>query len=191
MYAHQDQDSTSAVTLSGLSHRSRAAARALDPQHYGEVAPAAWGARLLTLRWLAGLRRVAGLALAAAGWAATLAAVIVGSHLSRGATAQIIFAAAMSTVALGEMLLGPAGPVIIEDRAAPGAAGRPGRLGRLGTVAVVTGCLLAPLAGGAALGAGWGTSLLTTLAVACALASMAVRRLVWLARSGLGGAADV
>jgi hypothetical protein len=187
MYAHQDRDSTSAVSLSVLGHRSRAAVRAPDPQHCGAVAPAAGGARLLMPRWLAGLRRVAGLALAA-GWAATLAAVIVGSHLSRGTATQIIFAAVMSTAALGEMLFGPAAQVIIEDRAAPGAAGRSRRLG---TVAVVTGCLLGPLACGAALGADWGTSLLTTLAVACALASMAAHRLVRPARSGMSGAADV
>jgi hypothetical protein len=188
MYAHQDQDSTSAVTVSVLSNRSRAAAGVLHPQHPGAVAPAAWGARLLMLRWLAGLRRVAGLALAAAGWAATLAAVIVGSHLSRGTATQIIFAATMSTAALSETLLGPAAPVLIEHRAGPGAAGRSYRLG---TVAVVTGCMLGPLAAGAALGADWSASLLTTLALACALASMAAHRLVRLARSGTGGAADV
>ena len=60
---------------------------------------------------------------------------------------QIIFAATMITWAMGETLLSPAAPVIIDERARPGA----GRYNRLGTVALVTGCLLGPSAGGAAL----------------------------------------
>jgi hypothetical protein len=83
MYVHKDQDSTAAVTPSLLSDHSRARACALDSQRSGEVARAVGGAQLLMLRWLAGRRRVTGLALAAAGWAATLAAVIAGSHPDR------------------------------------------------------------------------------------------------------------
>ena len=118
--------------------------------------------------------RVTGVALAAAGWAATLAAVIVGSHLGRGAAVQIVFAATMSTCAMCETLLSPALPGVIDDRVPPGAAGR---YKGLGTLAVVSGCVLGPLVGGAALGAGWGTTLLTTVAAACAVASIAADRL--------------
>ncbi len=174
MYAQKDQDSTSAVTPSLLSDHSRAAACTRNPEHSGQVARAVGGAQLLMLRWLAGRSRVTGVALAAAGWAATFAAVIVGSHLGRGAAAQIIFAATMITVAMGETLLSSGLPVIIDDRAPPDAAGR---YKRLGTLAFVTGCMLGPPVGGAALGAEWGISLLTTLAVACAIASVAAHRL--------------
>jgi hypothetical protein len=80
----------------------------------------------------------------------------------------------MITVAMAETLLSSARPVIIEDRAPAGAAGH---FNRLGAAALVIGCLLGPPAGGAALGAGWGTSVLTALAVACALASLAAHRL--------------
>lgn len=139
-----------------------------------EPARAVGGAQLLMLRWLAGRRRVTGVALAAAGWAATLAAAIVSSQPSRGAAVQIVFAATMTTCAMSETLLSPAFPVITDDRAPPGAAGR---YKRLSTLALVTGCMLGPPAGGAALGADWRTSLLTTLAVACALASIAAHRL--------------
>jgi len=118
--------------------------------------------------------RVTGVALAAAGWAATLAAVIAGSHLGRGAAVQIIFAATMSTWAMCETLLSPALPGVIDDRVPPGAAGR---YKGLGTLAVVSGCILGPLVGRAALGAGWGTTLLTTVAAACAVASIAAGRL--------------
>jgi hypothetical protein len=126
------------------------------------------------LRWLAGRPRAAGLALAAASWAATVAALIVGSHLGRGAAVQIIFAATMSTAAMGETLLSPVLPEIIDHQAPPGTSGRYHRLGRL---ALVTGCILGPPVAGAALGAGRGTTLLTTLAVACAVASIAAHRL--------------
>ena len=110
-----------------------------------------------------GRRRAAGAALAAAAWVAIWGAALAGSHPGRGATAQIAFAAIMATFAMGETLFSPA---------SPGAAGR---YSRLGTLAFITGCMLALAVG--ALGAGWGTSLLTTLAVACAIASSAVHRL--------------
>ena len=173
-YEQEDQDSTSAVTPSLLTDHSRAAACARDPAHSGQAARAVRGAQPFAPRWLAGRPRVTGAALTAAGWAATFAAVIAGSPLGRGAAAQIIFAATMITCAAGETLLSPALPVIIEDRAPSGAEGR---YKRLGTLALVTICLLGPLAGGTALGADWGTSLFTTLAVACAVAGIAAHRL--------------
>ena len=174
MYARQDQDSTAAVTPRLPRHHAGSAASALDHEHSGEVSRAVRGARVRMLRWLAGRQRVTGLALAAAGWAAILAAVIAGRHLDRGAVVQIAFAITMVIVATGETLLSSAGPVITDDRALRGAAVRSNGLG---TVALVTACLLGPSAGGAALGAGWGTSVLTALAVACALASLAAHRL--------------
>ena len=132
------------------------------------------GAPPLMPRWLAGRRRFAGVALAATGLAATFAAVIAGGgHLGRGAAAQIGFAAAVTIFAVGEAQRSPARPVIIRDRVAPG-AGR--RRKWLGTFALVTGALLVPPAGGAALGAGWGTSPLTALAMACAVASITASR---------------
>ncbi len=84
---------------------------------------------------------------------------------------QVIFAATMTTCAMGEALLSRA---ITDDRSPPDTAGR---YKRLGTSAFVTGCMVGPPAGGAALGADWDTSLLTTLAVASAVASIAVHRM--------------
>jgi hypothetical protein len=169
MYACNDQDSTPAVTLS-LSH-FRAAAQ--DCEYSGEVIRVVGGAQPLTLRWLTGRPRVTGMAMAAAGWAATFAAVVVGGNLGRGGVMQIAFAATMITFATEQTLLSSAVTVIVDYRVPPGAA----RYKRLGTLTFVTCCLLGPPAGGAALGAGWTTSLLTTLAVACALASVAAHRL--------------
>ncbi len=164
--AQAGQDSTPAVTLSLLSDHSRAGACA------------AGRARPLLLLWPVGRRRVAGVALSAAGCAGIWAAVIAAGPLSRGAAVQVLFAAAMIIGALSESLLSPAVPVTTGDRARPGAAGR---RKRLITCALVAGCLLGPAAGGAVLGAGWGTSLLTALAVACALVGIAAQRppVIW------------
>lgn len=130
--------------------------------------------RLLPLKWPTVRRRVTGVALVAAGYAATSAAVVASGPLSRAAAVQVLFAATMIVCTLSETLLSPAVPVITGDRVRHGAAGR--ARSRLGTRALAAGCLLGPAAGGAALGAGWCSSLLTTLAVACALAGIATQR---------------
>lgn len=52
MYAHKDQDSTSALTPSLPGNQSRAAAFARDSRHSGQVARAVRGAPLLGPRWL-------------------------------------------------------------------------------------------------------------------------------------------
>jgi hypothetical protein len=163
MDAHAGQDTTPAVTLSLPSERSLADACAGTPDRPQDAARAAGRAR----------RRVTGLALAAAGYAAACAAVTASGPLSRGAAVQVLFAATMLVCALGETLLSPAAPPVTGDQARPGAAGR---RKRLGTCALAAGCLLGPSAGGAALGAGWTTSVLTTLAVACAVAGIAAGR---------------
>lgn len=126
-------------------------------------------------------RTLTAAALAAAGYAATLAAVTASVPLSRAAAVQVLFAATMIVCALAETLHSPAAPAIGADPAGPAAAAR---AKRLRTRALAAGCLLGPSAGGAALGAGWGTSLLTALAVACALAGIATQRASGSPRSG-------
>jgi hypothetical protein len=107
--------------------------------------------------------RITGMALVGAGWATTLAAVLAGRHLGRGAAVQIAFAVTMLAYAMGETLLRP--------------AGAPGRSNTFGTVALVSGFTIGVFAGGATLGADWGTSLLTIFAVVCAFASITIQRL--------------
>jgi len=130
-------------------------------------------AQLLILRRLAGHQRTTAVALAAA-WAASWAMMTAAGHLGGGAAAVTAFAAAMVIFALGECLLSPTLPAIINDLAPPGAAGR---YTGLGALAVTTGFLAGP-AGGAALGAGFGTALFATLAAACAAAAAAARRMI-------------
>jgi MFS family permease len=130
--------------------------------------------QLFVLRWLGGHRRTTGVALAAAAWAATWAVVIIGGHLGGGAAAQTAFTAAMVIFALGESLLSPTLPAIINDLAPPAAAGR---YNGLGALAFTTGFLLGPASGGLALGAGWGTGLFAVMLLACVLAAAAAVRL--------------
>ena len=131
------------------------------------------GAQLLILRRLAGHQRTTAVALAAVAWAASWAVVAAAGHLG-GAAAEAAFAAAMVIFALGECLLSPTLPAIINDLAPPGAAGR---YNGLGALAFTTGFLLGPAAGGAALGAGFGAGLFAALAAACAAAAVAALRL--------------
>jgi MFS family permease len=130
--------------------------------------------QLFVLRWLGGHRRTTGVALAAAAWAATWAVVIIGGHLGGGAAAETAFVAAMVIFALGESLLSPTLPAIINDLAPPEAAGR---YNGLGALAFTTGFLLGPASGGLALGAGWGTGLFAVMLLACVLAAAAAVRL--------------
>jgi MFS family permease len=132
------------------------------------------GAQLFVLRWLTGRRRTTGVALAGAAWAASWTMVIVAGHLGGGAAAEIAFAGAMVIFALGETLLSPTLPAIINDLAPPGVAGR---YNGLGALAFTTGFLLGPAGGAAALGAGWGSGLFAVMVLACAAAAVTALRL--------------
>jgi MFS family permease len=125
------------------------------------------GAQLFVLRRLAGHRRTTGAALAAAAWAAAWTLVIAAGRLGGGALATVAFTAAMAVFGVGESLLSPTLPAIINDLAPPGAAGR---YNGLGTLAFTTGFLVGPASGAAALGAGWGAGLFAVLIGACVLA---------------------
>jgi MFS family permease len=132
------------------------------------------GAQLFVLRWLGGRRRTTGAALAALAWAASWVVVIIGGHLGGGAGADVTFVIATMIFALGESLLSPTLPAIINDLAPPEAAGR---YNGLGALAFTTGFLLGPAIGGVALGAGWGTGLFAALVLGCLVATAAATHL--------------
>ena len=160
MLIQQDQDSSRAVAL------------AVAPSH--SLAVASVERRRVERRTLlAGHRRSVCAVLAVAAWAATLAAVISGGQLGRGAAIQITLAASMATAALGETLLSRLWQTAVSD---PGRRGSDGRYNRAAAVAFIA-VLLCSAAGGAALGAGWRVTLFTTLALICAAASIAVHRM--------------
>ena len=128
--------------------------------------------QLFVLRRLAGHRRTTAVALAAVAWGACWAVVITGGRLS-GSAAEAAFVTAMVIFAVGETLLSPTLPAIINDLAPPQAAGR---YNGLGTLAFSVGFLLGPAAGTAALGAGWGPGLFTVMVLACLIAAGAALR---------------
>jgi MFS family permease len=130
--------------------------------------------QLVVLRRLAGRRRTTGVALAAVAWAVCWAAVIVGGHLGGGTAAETAFVGAMIIFAVGETMLSPTLPAIINDLAPPQAAGR---YNGLGTLAFTVGFLLGPAAGTAALGKGWGSALFTALILASLSAAGVALRL--------------
>jgi MFS family permease len=70
--------------------------------------------------------------------------VIAAGRLGGSAAAEAAFVTAMVIFALGETLLSPTLPAIINDLAPPEAAGR---YNGLGTLAFTTGFLLGPVAG--------------------------------------------
>ena len=130
--------------------------------------------QLVVLRRLAGRRRTTGVALAAVAWAVCWAAVILGGHLGGGPAAETAFVSAMVIFAVGETMLSPTLPAIINDLAPPQAAGR---YNGLGTLAFTVGFLLGPAAGTAALGAGWGSALFTARILASLSAAVVALRL--------------
>jgi MFS family permease len=130
--------------------------------------------QLLILRWLGGRRRTTAVALAAAAWSASWLMVIVGGQLGSGTAATAAYAGAMIIFAVGECLLSPTLPAIVNDLAPPESAGR---YNGLGALAFTTGFLIGPASGGVALGAGLGTGLFAGLATACAAAGVAALRL--------------
>jgi MFS family permease len=131
-------------------------------------------AQLFVLRWLSGRRRTTGAALAAIAWAVTWIVVLIGGHLGGGPAAIATFAVAMVIFALGETMLSPTLPAIVNDLAP---AGSQGRYNGLGVLAFTTGFLLGPAVGGAALGAGQGNGLFAVIAAVCILASLSALRL--------------
>ena len=132
------------------------------------------GAQLLVLRLLRGRRRTKAVALAACTWALTWAVVLAAGRLGGGPAAAAGFAVAMAVFAIGECLLSPTLPAIVNDMAPPEAQGS---YNGLGTLAWTTGFIVGPAISGAAFSRGWGTGLFTALIPACGLAALLALRL--------------
>jgi hypothetical protein len=164
MLTQQDQDNVHALDLAVTPSHSRTSTRVVRrPVERSAL--------------LADRRRSVCAVLAVAAWAATAAAVIAGGEFGRGAALQITLAASMGTVALGETLLSPLWQAAVSDPGRPGAVGRASRPGAVAFVAVLLGSAAGGATLGAVLGAGWRTSLFTTVALVCATASIAAHHL--------------
>ena len=132
------------------------------------------GAQLFVLRFLRSRRRTKAVALAACTWALTWAIVLAAGRLGGGPAAAAGFIVAMAVFAIGECLLSPTLPAIVNDMAPPETQGR---YNGLGTLAWTTGFIVGPAISGAVFSRGWGTGLFTALIPACGLAALLALRL--------------
>jgi MFS family permease len=129
--------------------------------------------QLPVLRLARGHRRTAAVVVVFSLWAATWVVTLLAGGLD-GTAAVVLFAGAAAIFALGETLMSPAVPPLVNDLAPDRLRGR---YNALYTLAWTTGFILAPLVAGIALGAGQETALFLGLIVACGIGALAAMRL--------------
>jgi MFS family permease len=131
-------------------------------------------AQLVALRLLRGRRRTRGLVLTCGCWAVAWLVALAAGHAGGGAAALGAFAAAMALLAVGETLLSPTLPPLVNDLAPEQLRGR---YNGMYTLAWTTGFAAGPAIGGAALASGLATPLLLGLVAGCVVAALGTLRL--------------
>ncbi len=147
-------------------------------------------AQLPMLRVLRGRRRTRAVAATAVVFAGSWLITLAAGELSRVAAAELALVVAAAVFGLGETLLSPSLPAIVQDIADDATRGR--------YVAVFSlswqiGPMIGPAIAGAALAAGQGGPLLAGLAIACALvapAAIAFERILPGAANGVARAGE-
>lgn len=129
--------------------------------------------QLPVLRLAQGRRRSAAVSLVFVLWAATWAVTLIAGEFGHAA-AVALFVAAAAIFALGETLMSPAVPPLVNDLAPDRLRGR---YNAVYTLALTTGYILGPAIAGVALGAGHGTVLFLALIGACVAAAFGALRL--------------
>jgi MFS family permease len=131
------------------------------------------GAQAVSLRYLKRHRRTSAIAAAALSWAGTWAIVLTLAH-TRGGAALCLVIAAAALFAVGETLIAPSVPAIVNDLA-------PERLrggyNAASALAYTVGFAVGPALGGLLLGKGYAGALLVGSALACVLGAAAALRL--------------
>lgn len=131
-------------------------------------------AQLVVLRLMAGRRRTRGVMLVCALWAATWAVTLLAGTMGGGPAAVATFALAMVLFAIGETLLPPTVPAMVNDLAPDRLRGR---YNGMYTLAWTTGFMVGPLLAGLALDAGVAPALFIGLIAACGAAALGALRL--------------
>jgi MFS family permease len=131
-------------------------------------------AQLVSLRLLRGRRRTRGLLLTCGCWALAWLVALAAGHAGGGAAALGAFAAAMALLAVGETLLSPTLPPLVNDLAPEQLRGR---YNGMYTMAWTTGFAAGPAIGGGALASGLATPLLLGLVAGCVVAALGTLRL--------------
>lgn len=125
-------------------------------------------AQLLVLRLLEGRRRTSALIVASGLWAVTYAVVLAGGRSGGGIVAVVLFASALAVFAVGETMLSPTLPPLVNDLATDELRGR---YNGLSTLAWTTGFALGPALAGFAFRADREEELFLGLITACAVAA--------------------
>lgn len=132
------------------------------------------GAQLVVLRLAQGRRRTRAVVLLCALWAAAWLVTLAGGVAGGPAFATAIFAGAMVLFALGETLLSPTMPALVNDLAPDELRGR---YNGAYTLAWTTGFWLGPVLAGVAFGAGHDRAFMLALVAGCGIAGVAAWRL--------------
>ena len=130
--------------------------------------------QLVVLRLMRGRRRTSGLVVLCGFWAGTWTLVLAAGGLGAGGAAVVGFAAANVAFALGETLVSPTLPAIVNDLAPESLRGR---YNGAYVLAWTTGFASGPVIAGVALSGGYATSLFAALIGVCGLAALASVRL--------------
>jgi MFS family permease len=132
------------------------------------------GFQLVVLKLMTGRRRTRAVMLVCASWALAWAVTLVAGGLGGHGGALAMFALAMVLVAIGETLVSPTMPALVNDLAPDRLRGR---YNGAFTLAWTTGFFVGPAIAGFAFAAGLGETLLVGLIAACALAGLGAVRL--------------
>lgn len=130
-------------------------------------------AQLVALKLIAGWRRTRALMVVCGMWATTWLIVLVAGPLG-GASAALLFALAAVVFGLGETLLAPTVPALVNDLAPEHLRGR---YNGAATLAYTTGFVMGPLLAGFMLDRQWGGLWFVLLIAVCAGSAVLVRRL--------------
>jgi MFS family permease len=132
------------------------------------------GVQLVSLKAMRGRRRTRGLALVAVAFAAAWTVTILAGGLGGGAAALVGFSLAMVLLALGETLVPPTLPPLVNELAPDELRGR---YNGASTLAWTTGFLIGPLPAGLAIASGHAEFLFLGFILCCGVVALGALRL--------------
>ena len=130
--------------------------------------------QLFTLRAMRGRRRTRGLALVAVAFSLAWVVTLAAGQLGGGATALVVFSLAMALLALGETLVPPTLPPLVNELATEELRGR---YNGVSTLAWTTGFIVGPAVAGLVLAVGEPEALFLGLSACCAVVAVGALRL--------------
>ena len=131
-------------------------------------------AQLFTLRAMRGRRRTRGLAIVALSFATAWLVTLAAGQLGGGGAALAAFSLAMALLALGETIVAPSLPPLVNELAPDELRGR---YNGLSTLAWTTGFIAGPAVAGLALAAGRPEALFLGLVACCGILGLGWLRL--------------